>query len=352
MFSIENIYSGWSKQRFYRHVAYWCFWLLLYASINSANSAIPFGRWIYLELLIMLIKLPYTYLMIYFGVPQFLLKRRYFQFFFCTLMATLIGGSVVWSIHLYAFPNFVHYNKPESFFSATFFYKSMDLVYVATFPIILKLQQFYQQQEKQTREIIEQKLHAELELLKNQLQPHFLFNTLNNLYAMVLTNDKHAGRAVLHLSSMMSYMLYECNGNAIALEKEIEHLKNYIELEKIRYGKRVNISFEFGGDITVKNIAPLLLFGFVENAFKHGVGKNIDEAWIRINCWVKNDTLDFLVENSVNRDEYDNKENIKTNGGIGLNNIKKRLVLIYPQQHDLKIESNETYQAHLKLKLQ
>jgi two-component system, LytTR family, sensor kinase len=351
MLTIEKIYSGWSRQRIYRHIAYWCFWLLLYASINSTNSTTSFSTWIYLELVIMLIKLPYTYLMIYFLVPQFLLKRRYYHFFFWGLLVTAIGGSAVWSIHYYIFSGFEHYNKPESFFSATFFYKSMDLVYVATFPIILKLQQFYQQQEKQNREIIEQKLHAELELLKNQLQPHFLFNTLNNLYAMVLTNDKNAGRAVLHLSSMMSYMLYECNGNAMALEKEIEHLKNYIELEKIRYGKRVTISFECGGNIESKDIAPLLLFGFVENAFKHGVGKNIDEAWIRINCWVKNDTLDFLIENSISNDEYDNKEGITTNGGIGLQNIKKRLALIYPQQHDLKIESNETYQVHLKLNL-
>jgi two-component system, LytTR family, sensor kinase len=350
MFTIEKIYTTWSKQRIQRHIAYWCFWLLLYASVNSTNSVSGFGSWIQVELMVMLIKLPYTYLMIYVLVPYFLLKRLYFHFFFWALLATAIGGLAVWSIHFYIFSDFLHYTNSEKFFSATFFYKSLDLLYVATFPIILKLQQFYQQQEKQNREIIEQKLNAELELLKNQLQPHFLFNTLNNLYAMVLTNDKNAGKAVLHLSSMMSYMLYECNGNAIALEKEIEHLKNYIELEKIRYGKRINISFECGGDIADKNIAPLLLFGFVENAFKHGVGKNINEAWIRINCWVKSDKLDFLVENSISIDD-DNKENIKTNGGIGLQNIKKRLALIYSQKHDLSIVSNETYQVHLKLDL-
>ncbi len=351
MLSIEKIYCGWSLQRIYRHIAYWCFWLLLYASVNSTNSASGFGFWIKVELIIMLIKLPYTYLMLYFLVPQYLIKRKYYQFFFFALLATAAGGTIVWSLHYYYLLDFSHFKKPESFFSPAFFYKALDLVYIATFPIILKLQQFYQQQEKQNREIIEQKLNAELELLKNQLQPHFLFNTLNNLYAMVLTNDKNAGKAVLHLSSMMSYMLYECNGNAIALEKEIEHLKNYIELEKIRYGKRVKVSFEYGGDIETKDIAPLLLFGFVENAFKHGVGEKIDEAWIRINCWVKNGTLDFLVENSVNRDEYDSKEGIKINAGIGLQNIKKRLSLIYPQKHELKIKSTETYQVHLKLNL-
>jgi two-component system, LytTR family, sensor kinase len=351
MLTIEKIYGGWSRQRVYRHVAYWSFWLLLYASVNSANSQSGIGFWLMVELVIMTIKLPYTYLMIYFFVPQLLIKRKYYQFFLWALITTAIGGTIVWSIHYYYFIDLIHYSRPVNFFSTPFFYKALDLVYVATFPIILKLQQFYQQQEEQNREIVEQKLNAELELLKNQLQPHFLFNTLNNLYAMILTSDKNASKAVLHLSSMMSYMLYECNCATITLEKEIEHLKNYIELEKIRYGKRLNISFEFGGDIEGKSIAPLLLFGFVENAFKHGAGKDISEAWIRINCWAKNETLDFLVENSVSRGEADVKEVIGTNGGIGLQNIKKRLSLIYPERHTLKIDDDETYLVHLKLPL-
>jgi two-component system, LytTR family, sensor kinase len=350
MLSIEKIYQGWSRERIYRHIAYWCFWLLLYASVNSTNSAFGFGRWIRIELMIMLIKLPYTYFMLYFLVPYLLIKRRYYAFFVWALLATVIGGSAVWSLHYFYFNNFGHFNKPPNFFSSVFFYKSLDLVYVATFPIILKLQQFYQQQEQQNRQIVEQKLHAELELLKNQLQPHFLFNTLNNLYAMVLTNDKNAGKAVLHLSDMMSYMLYECNGNTISLHKEIDHLKNYIELEKIRYGTRLNVSFEYGGDIASQTIAPLLLFGFIENAFKHGAGNNISESWIRINCWVNNNELDFLTENSLNK-MTNGTATINTTGGIGLNNIQKRLALMYPKKHSLKIDQQDTYLIHLKLSL-
>lgn len=350
MLSIEKIYSGWSFARVVRHITYWFFWLLLYASVNSTNSIYNVGGWMEVELVIMIGKLPYTYFMIYFLVPQFLIKRRYYPFFFFALIATAIVGTAIWAYQYFFCADIFHYTKEKAFFSATYFYKALDLVYVAAFPIILKLQQFYQQQEKQNRQIVEQKLNAELELLKNQLQPHFLFNTLNNLYAMVLTSDKNAGKAVLHLSSMMSYMLYECNSSAIALEKEIEHLRNYIELEKIRYGKRLNISFECGGDIASKNIAPLLLFGFVENAFKHGVGENISESWIRINCWVKNGIFDFLIENSV-CPETDGEENIKTKGGIGLNNIQKRLGLIYPGTHELKIENAETFLVHLKLSM-
>lgn len=350
MLTLENIYNKWTGQRIIRHIAYWFFWLLVYASINSTKGGMPFSGWVFLELKSMLIKLPYTYIMIYFIVPKLLIKRRYIEFFFWALMATMIGGIIIWGYLFYSFPSIGIYKKPDNFISSSLFYKSLDLLYVATFPIIFKLQQFYQQQEKQNREIIEQKLNAELELLKNQLQPHFLFNTLNNLYAMVLTKDENAGKAVLYLSNMISYMLYECNRNTIALESEIDHLKNYIELEKIRYGKRLNISFEYAGDINAKSIAPLLLFGFVENAFKHGVGKNIDNAWIRINCWVSNDTLDFLIENSlINGDEE--QEDINTKGGIGLQNIKKRLALIYPNNYQLKIECKDTFMVHLKLNI-
>jgi two-component system, LytTR family, sensor kinase len=280
-------------------------------------------------------------------VTQILISKKVSRFVLFAITITAIGGTAVWSIHYFFLTDYFHYSKPEGFFSPIFFYKTLDLVYVAAFPLIFKLQQFYHHQEKQNREIIEQKLNAELELLKNQLQPHFLFNTLNNLYGMILTQDKNTAKAVLHLSSMMNYMLYDCSGQTILLEKEIEHLKNYIELEKIRYGKRLTLSFEYGGDLNNKHIAPLLLFGFIENAFKHGVGKDDKDAWIRINCWVKKKSLDFFIENSLAIEE----KKSPSNNGIGLKNIQMRLNLIYPNQHVLKIEFEETFLVHLILKL-
>ena len=147
--------------------------------------------------------------------------------------------------------------------------------------------------------MVEQKLGAELKVLKNQLHPHFLFNTLNNLYSMVLTQHPRASEVVVRLSDIMSYMLYDCERRLIDLEKEIENLKNYIELEKIRYGKRLDISFETGGKIAGKSIPPLLLLPFLENAFKHGVGKNERASWVRINLWVNDEELTYLVENSL-----------------------------------------------------
>lgn len=342
-------YNGWSAERVLRHVAYWCFWLLLYSTVNSEKVPM-FWEWIKAELIIMLVKLPYTYTMMYVLVPKFLIRQRYLAFFCWAMVITLLGGEGIALVYdFYVGP--VLFGKDFYFDFAGFFYKTIDLVYISTFPVIYKLHQFFVLQEKRNQRIIEQKLQAELELLKNQLQPHFLFNTLNNLYGLVLTSDKNAGRAVLHLSSMMSYMLYECNAKSIALQKEVAHLKNYIELEKIRYGDRLQVSFESGGDISETQIEPLLLSGFVENAFKHGPGNNLQPSWIRINLWVKDGELDYLVENSVHAPET-RSEATPQESGIGLDNIKKRLSLIYPGRHHLKIEENaDTFLIHLKLQI-
>ena len=349
MFNFGKIYTGWSTERVLRHVAYWCFWLLLYSTVNSEKVPMFWG-WVKVELVIMLVKLPYTYTMMYVLVPRFLIRQRYLIFFCWAMVITLLGGELIVLIYNYYVGPVLFY-KPINLDFSGFFYKTIDLVYISTFPVIYKLHQFFVQQEKQNQQIVEQKLQAELELLKNQLQPHFLFNTLNNLYGLVLTNDKNAGRAVLHLSSMMSYMLYECNAKSIALQKEVAHLKNYIELEKIRYGDRLQVSFESGGEINETWIEPLLLSGFVENAFKHGPGNNLQPSWIRINLWVQNGELDYLVENSMHAPESGTEEPAQASG-IGLDNIKKRLLLIYPGRHHLKIEDNaETFLIHLKLRI-
>lgn len=351
LFNIQKQYTGWNSERISRHIAYWAFWLLLYATMNSSNSNHSFGEWMRVELVIMTVKLPYTYFMIYFLVPRYLLRQQYYGFIWWTLVATSIGGTIIWSFYYYYWPSLIEYPTGGRFMCSSYFYKAIDLVYISTFPVIYKLYQHYLQQEAKNREMVEQKLHAELELLKHQLQPHFLFNTLNNLYSLIITNNKNSADVVLRLSNIMSYMLYECNAKFISLDKEIEHLKNYIELEKIRYGKRLSVSFEEGGDINGKMIAPLLLIGFVENAFKHGAGKQVDGAWIRLNLWVDKTTMYFMIENSVDRNEQQTKSTIPIKGGIGLNNVRKRLELLYPEKHHLKIESNDTFLVHLQLEL-
>jgi sensor histidine kinase YesM len=354
MYSIEQVYPTWNVERISRHVAYWIFWILVYATMNTYKSDLTFFSWVGVELVVMIVKVPFTYFVLYFLVSKFLIKRKYLIFMILTGIASYIGSiGIMYLYQSYLFELMGIVKKKYSLSNLSFsslFYSALDLFYIATFPVIFKLHQSYLFQEKTNQQIQEQKLRAELELLKHQLHPHFLFNTLNNLYGMVLTKHPKAADVVLHLSNMMSYMLYECNTSFIALEKEIEHLKNYIELEKIRYGNRLNISFESGGEIENQLIAPLLLIGFIENAFKHGVGNQVQQSWIRINLWVENQQLSFLIENSLNT-QAPQKEEIMTKGGIGLSNIQKRLDLMYPSRYQLKIECKDTYLVHLKLNL-
>jgi two-component system, LytTR family, sensor kinase len=342
--------GNWTLRRLLRHIAYWLFWLLLYATVNSSKGDFGFGFWIRFELFVMLVKVPFTYLMMYVLVPVFLIRKRYVRFFTTAMLAVFSGGVIIWWIHTFLAEPYFGYYAHYNFCSSGFFYKTLDLLYICTFPVIYKLHQFYLLQETKHREMEAQKLKAELELLKNQLHPHFLFNTLNNLYGMILSGQAKAADVVVLLSNMLGYMLYESNGTTISLQKEVEQLKNYIALESIRYDDRLDLSFECTGVEASHEIAPLLLIGFIENAFKHGVSTHTRQAWIRINLVVKDKNLDFLIENSVETGQRSSKE-IVAEGGIGLKNIRQRLQLIYPDRHQLKIEYGDTYCTHLKLQL-
>ena len=350
MLNFDKIYAGWSLGRVWRHAVYWLLWLIFFAVVNSNYQEDTFWSWIQAELIVMMIKLPFTYFVIYYLVPRFLIKKAFLKFTCWAGLLAICGGLGIIALHLYVIKPFIFNDNVTSFWTMKIGFKIVDLIYIASLPTILKLVQHHIQQEKQTRRMAEEKLNAELQLLKNQLQPHFLFNTLNNLYGMVLTQDEKSPQVVLRLSEIMSYMLYESDQMTIALEKEIEQLNNYIELEKIRHGQRLDLTFEKSGALEGKRIAPLLLLPFVENAFKHGVEKNENTGWIRINIWVNGQSLEFMVENGVVGGSENLKKSASTIGGIGLENVQKRLAL-NPERHQLTIRNGETHFVKLTVEL-
>ncbi len=182
-----------------------------------------------------------------------------------------------------------------------------------------------------------EKVTAELQLLKAQVHPHFLFNTLNNIYSFSLENSPKTPGLILKLSSLLSYMLYDCKTEEVLLEKEIEIMKNYIDLEKERYGNRIEISWSAEGDIKDKRIAPLLMLPFLENAFKHGTSEQVEKPWLSVDISVKYDTLKCKIVNSKN--EYVPYRN----NGIGIHNVKKRLEFMYPDKHELKMSDEGNF---------
>ncbi len=204
------------------------------------------------------------------------------------------------------------------------------------------------QNQKQKTELITQKQAGEIALLRSQINPHFLFNTLNNIYSLVYQKSDDAPTAVMRLSEIMRYMLYESNVNQVELKKEIIYLHSFIELQQLRLKSKDFVRFNIEGDIEDIYISPMLLIPFVENAFKHGA-KNINTPGIEIQLLISNELLDFKVVNYHNKSNQFSKDLGK---GIGLINVKRRLELIYPNNHTLEINQTDLqYKIILKIKL-
>jgi two-component system, LytTR family, sensor kinase len=204
------------------------------------------------------------------------------------------------------------------------------------------------QQEKIRSTLENQKLQAELSFLKMQVNPHFLFNALNNIYSLAVIEDsKRTGNSILKLSELIRYMLYEKEDgeSKVSLDKEIHYINSYIDLEKLRHQDNTYINFSIEGDINGKRIAPLLLFPLIENAFKHGVLTEKDKP-VNIDLKITGQQMQASITNFKNAYEKDNS------GGIGLQNVKKRLELIYGSKHQLDINnSNGMFNVNLQLPL-
>jgi len=204
------------------------------------------------------------------------------------------------------------------------------------------------QREKQ--ELQAQTLQSELKFLKSQINPHFLFNTLNSLYALTLKKSDQAPEIVLKLSEMMRYMLYECNVPMVPLQKEVNYLKNYLELEKLRQGKKMKINLQVEGEAKNQRIAPLMFIPFIENCFKHGISNQITDGYVNILLEIENENIEVTIENSKAPTRPSTTG--KKSGGIGLVNVKRRLNLLYPDKHELKVDEDpNTYTVNLVLEL-
>jgi LytS/YehU family sensor histidine kinase len=207
---------------------------------------------------------------------------------------------------------------------------------ITGFSLGLRLTNKYIENEKQRKELEKERLNSELAFLKNQISPHFFFNTLNNIYSLVQINTDDAQKSILKLSKLMRYLLYETEHGNIQLSQEIEFMKNYIDLMKLRLTQKVDLKVVFPDQYSDTSIPPLLFIPFVENALKHGISYR-GPSFVHILMEVNDREIVFTCTNSI----VTKTEN-STDSGIGLENIKKRLALLFPQSHSLNMEQTDT----------
>jgi two-component system, LytTR family, sensor kinase len=199
--------------------------------------------------------------------------------------------------------------------------------------------------QKENLVLLEEKKTAQLTFLKNQVNPHFIFNTLNNIYSLVSSKSDKALPSIEKLSQLMRYMYKDGDAQQVSLQNEINYITNFIDLQSIRLGNKESIQYNFSGNMGQYKIAPLLLIPFIENMFKHGILNQVQKP-LQINIDIKNDTLFLSTSNFINTLHKDEAS------GIGLDNVKKRLALLYPDKHTLKIEAKENiYTTNLQIKL-
>lgn len=296
-----------------------------------------------------------VYINLYVLIPRFLKKKSYIFYFFWLIVTLSASSLLVQLIIVYPLRNVLHVSEEFSSFNtnthSAFFF--VTLIYVGIFSFFKMVKDWIAMQDLNFKlaKIEKQKLEAELTTLKGQLNPHFLFNSLNNIYSLALVKSDKVPELILKLSDLMRHIIYESREDFISLQKEIEFVDNFIALQKIRVSDQTSIIYEKIGDVPSARIAPLLFEPFIDNAFKHGIPGDIDKDYIRISFDFQQDSsVVFHIENNYSEVE---KWNTK-HSGIGLQNVKQRLSLLY-KKDEFKLDIKREYpvfgvKLHLKLK--
>ncbi|PKP33922.1 MAG: hypothetical protein CVU00_09180 [Bacteroidetes bacterium HGW-Bacteroidetes-17] len=344
-----NLSINWLRLRW--HLLFWIAVLLYHTfyrgRFDDPSMLIP-------RLIGYLASLPFdmiaTYFSLYFLMPKFLLKQKYFKFFLYFILTTIPILYCEYLIYYYVqLPMRV---SPDEIAAFNFFNRFTILslffsVYSVTISAIaIKLLKEWYASQREKSELQNQSLISELALLRSQINPHFLFNTLNNIDSLIEHNPDRASSSIIKLSGIMRYMLYDSNADYVPLEKELDYIKSFIDLQQLRMKNPGHTKLKIEGDFVGKLIPPMLFVPFVENAYKHG-SKQKSKPGILINVEIKENTITFEVINSCIKDAVVSKD--KT-GGIGLQNIKRRLELLYKDKHELNIiNDDEKYHVILKL---
>ncbi|MFT5249616.1 MAG: sensor histidine kinase YesM [bacterium] len=336
------------------HVIFWSVYFLL----NTLRWGNYFDDYLY-SLKTNIIGFPVHIILAYLNVfvlmPRFVYKRKYFLYLVFLIASLLLMVYIKFNLTFYLVSENIWPEGPQIIHDFTFSY-AIDMMigelYVMTFVTAIKITMDWLEEQKTIAALEKMQSDTELLFLRTQISPHFFFNTLNNIYSLSIEKSEKTPKLILKLSELMRYLLYETKSKRQSLEKEIICIQNYLDLEIIRYGELLKIDINIEGNIVNKKIAPILLLSFVENAFKHGANKNIGNVKIGIDFKIQENFLFFTISNPTPKiTKY--KQNIDHSGGIGLENVKKRLALGYkPDEYNLSIENNDKlFIVNLKIKV-
>lgn len=324
------------NNRFLRHLLFWLIYatqatLIEYAWIHDMYKSESEVIRISLEfsLSLLAVKMTFVYLVLEVFIKQALSKRKEMNFvtaeFALALIVTIICHRLIGN---YLIVPTLHPERKillvDGFTLYNIFISILDIGYVSGIAVALKLFVMQIDHLRNEKDLVKDKLETELKFLKNQINPHFLFNTLNNIYGLARKKSDKAPEVVMRLSKLLRFMLYESGKDTIPIADEIRILEDYMQLEKIRYNARLKLSFDQQIDDMGQLITPLILLPFIENAFKHGVSETTDDTRIDIRVTLKTAQLHFIVNNSQNG-HHDNDASEK----IGLANVRRQLELMY-----------------------
>ncbi|WP_205513445.1 sensor histidine kinase [Longitalea arenae] len=348
------IFSDEPRYRIRRHLAFWVFWWLfqavLYSVIGfSGKHGYPLQLLdsTFESLAYMIAHISLSYTLMYFVIPRYLLKQKYLLTAFWVAVCFLGAAALSTLISITIIPEIQNWILNHNFDNYLRLRASMGIhkslmaglrggITIGGIAASIKLMKHWYVKEQRNLQLQKENAEAQLQLLKAQVHPHFLFNTLNNIYSHTQNTAPVASQLVMGLSDMLRFMLYECNQPQVPLSKELKMIRDYISLEQIRYDDQLDVHIDLPANTDTLAIAPLLLLPLVENCFKHGTSHMIEQPWLSLQVSIENNRMYVKLmngkSNNVNRNNYK---------GIGISNVKKRLELLYPAKHELTITDAE-----------
>lgn len=364
----EFIFSNRDRNRSLRHGVFWLLWWWYFFSTTYGLQS-PYNasgvwetqpwKWSNADLIIslwmLLIHIIACYAVLSFLLPRYLLKGKYFKFILGISLLGFVMAEGSHFIYEKVFPlgesNFIPYESSTGIKNNTWWASitagPLSAIKIIAVAITIKLLKRWWLKHKESQQLEREKINADLQLLKAQIHPGFLFNTLNNIYVYALAGSPRASEMLLKLSDLLSYMLYECDGPLVALGKEIEMMKEYMALEKIRMADNLEMEIEVKGNTQNKFIAPFLLLPFIENSFKQ-CNTMTEKCWISLEIKVEENAYLIKLINGI-PPEISSQPDFY---GNGLDNVQKRLTLLYPNRHELRMTAEEeVFLVNLKIQL-